>query len=132
MATTIILADDAPFIREILRHILQKCEVTIVGEATNGEEVVELAKVLKPDLIIMDLVMPLKNGIDATREILAQRPTTQIIACTTLDQQAMVVKALEAGCCNYLVKPFKQSSVQSIIEELIKNKQSHVEETTHG
>ncbi len=117
MAVRILIADDAAFIREVLNQIIAKAGFQLVGEACDGEEAVKLALREKPDVIIMDIVMPVKSGIQATAEILEQLPNTKIIACTTEGQESMVFKALEAGCCEYITKPFK---VQQMIE-LIQN-----------
>ena len=112
------IVDDAPFIREVIRTIVEnEKSLLLVGEAQNGEEAVELAKSCDIDVMIMDLVMPVKNGIDATLEILAMKPNLKIIACSTVDQETMVMKALDSGCCSYLVKPFEaQQLVQLIVK----------------
>ena len=106
------VADDAPFIREIVKQIFSSNDrVEWVGEAQNGEEVVSMTRQLTPDVILMDVVMPKKNGIQATKEILEEYPNIKIIAFSTLDQEDMILKALEAGCCSYLVKPFDGKEV---------------------
>lgn len=115
MNKKILLVDDAPFIREILLHLLGSMELEVVGEASNGEEAIEMAIKTEPDLIFMDLVMPKMNGIDATKEILNKLPRTKIIVCSTVDQEAMVVKALEAGCADYLTKPFNADDIRKAI-----------------
>jgi two-component system, chemotaxis family, chemotaxis protein CheY len=113
MSLRILVADDAAFIREVLTQIIAKAGFQLVGEATDGAEAVTLALKEKPDVIIMDIVMPNKSGIQATQEILEKLPRTKIIACTTEGQESMVFKALEAGCCDYVTKPFK---VQQMID----------------
>ncbi len=121
----LLIADDAPFIREIIKSAFNNSTVSVVGEARDGVEAVEQALKLKPDVILMDIVMPRKSGIDATKEILAQLPETHIIACTTLDQSTMVMKALEAGCRHYITKPFKAAEVVNAVKG-IKKKENHV------
>ena len=111
MSIKLVIVDDAPFIREVLKHIFASTEIIVVGEAQDGEEAVSLVCKVKPDVILMDIVMPKKSGIEATAEILKVMPDTRIVACSTNDQNSMVMKALEAGCCNYLVKPFKAEDV---------------------
>ena len=117
MGIKLVIVDDAPFIREVLRHIFSGTEIEIIGEAQDGEEAVDLVKRLKPAVVLMDIVMPKKSGIEAASEILKELPQTRIIACSTLDQNSMVLRALDAGCCNYISKPFKA-------EELIQAVQS--------
>lgn len=116
MTIEILIADDAPFIREIVKQVFKDTDVKIIGEAADGEEIVKLAKEKKPQVILMDLVMPKKSGIEATKEIRELLPTIKIIAFTTIDQHSMVLKALEAGCCDYVTKPFKQEDlVRSVL-----------------
>lgn len=106
-----MIVDDAPFIREVLRHLFEKSDVEIVGEAKDGAEAVALVKKTKPEVVLMDLVMPNKSGIEATAEILKELPETRVIACSTLSQNGMVMRALEVGCCNFVSKPFKSEEV---------------------
>lgn len=115
MEIRLLIVDDAAFIREVLVHIAKKAKIAVVGEAVDGEDALEKALRLKPDIILMDIVMPKKSGIQATKEILAELPQTKIIACSTEGQESMIVKALEAGCCDYIVKPFDVNNVIKIL-----------------
>lgn len=112
----LLVADDAPFIREIVRHMTDRNGIELVGEAIDGFDAVELALRLKPDVVLMDIIMPRKSGIEATKEILAQLPDVKIIAFSTADQETMVMRALEAGCCSFLVKPFKSEELLKVIK----------------
>jgi two-component system chemotaxis response regulator CheY len=111
MGIKLVIVDDAPFIREVLKHIFTGTEITVVGEAQDGEEAVSLVRKVKPHVVLMDIVMPKKSGIEATAEILKDSPHVKVVACSTNDQNSMVMRALEAGCCNYVVKPFKAEDV---------------------
>ena len=111
MGIRLVIVDDAPFIREVLRHIFAKTEIEVVGEAVDGEDAVQMAKRERPHVILMDIVMPRKSGIEAAADILKEFPDIKIIACSTVDQNSMVMRALEAGCCNYVTKPFKGEDV---------------------
>ena len=122
MALKILVVDDAAFIRELLIQICQTQNWQVVGEARDGQEAVTLAKSLKPDVVIMDLIMPEKNGIDATKEILAENPTSKIIACSTVDETNLVMRALDAGCSNYIVKPFENNKVIEVINSAMGDK----------
>ena len=118
MRLNLVIVDDAPFIREVLKAICGRTpDIVVVGEAANGEEAVKLALELKPDMMLMDIVMPIKSGIDATIEILKNLPATKIIACSTVDENSMVLRALDAGCADYLVKPFKADQVLEVIRK---------------
>ena len=112
MGIKLVIVDDAPFIREVLRHIFAGSnEVEVIGEARDGEEAVDICRKLRPEVVLMDIVMPKKSGIEAAIEILKERPETRIVACSTVDQNSMVLRALDAGCCNYVTKPFKSEDV---------------------
>lgn len=111
MSFNILVVDDAAFIREALIQICKESGHWVVGEAVNGVEAIDKALALRPDVIIMDMVMPLKNGVEATTEILEKLPKTKIIACSTVDQQFLIKKALQIGCVSYINKPFKKSEL---------------------
>ncbi len=106
-----MIVDDAPFIREVLRHIFANTEIRVMGEAQDGEDAVTVVRKIRPDVVLMDIVMPRKSGLEAAVEILKELPRTRIVACSTVDQNSMVMRALEAGCCNYITKPFKADDV---------------------
>ena len=112
----VLIVDDAVFIRDILKHIIKRAGHEVVGEAEDGNQAIEKALLLKPDLIIMDIVMPHKTGVQATREILEKLPETKVIACSTLDQDNMLMKVMEAGAVEYIKKPFNAPDVIKIIE----------------
>lgn len=116
MAIELVIVDDAPFIREVVRHIVHGTDIQVVGEAQDGHEAIQLVQSLKPHVVLMDLVMPRKSGIEATKELLESNPGLKVIACSTMDQENMVMKALEAGCCHYIVKPFKKNELIQTIK----------------
>lgn len=112
----LLVVDDAPFIREIIRHGLAgRRDIEIVGEADDGVEAVVMAERLRPDVVLMDVVLPKKNGIDAAREIIERLPRTRIVAFSTNDHDAIVLRALEAGCCSFIVKPFQNDELIAAI-----------------
>lgn len=120
MATKVLVVDDAPFIREVVRQVLTSSGFEIIGEAGDGVEAVSMADALKPDLILMDLVMPQMSGIEATKEILKANPSQKIIAFSTLDQHTMVMRAIDAGCIHYITKPFKRDELIDAIKSSLK------------
>lgn len=113
----IAIVDDAPFIREILRNIAITQGWEVVGEAENGQDAVQLALKMHPQLILMDLVMPEVNGLEAAKKILAVLPQTKIIACSTVDQENILLRAIENGCCSYVTKPFKKEEVIKAVNQ---------------
>ena len=120
MGIDIVIVDDAPFIREAIRHIAEGHGMRVVAEACNGKEAVKILSDMDPDLVIMDLVMPHMNGINATKEILEAKPHMRILACSTESQKEMVLKALDAGCKGFVEKPFEAEMLLKKINEAVK------------
>ena len=115
----ILIADDHAVVRRGLRSILQiEKDFQIVGEASNGIEAVEMARRLKPHVIIMDLIMPEKSGSEATAEILAKLPDTRILLLTTFGTADDVAKALEAGAVGALMKTSDESEIIASIRTI--------------
>jgi len=101
----ILIADDHAVVREGTRRILeQELDIEVVGEAGDGEEAVNLATSLKPDVVIMDISMPKMDGIEATRLIKAACPTISVLALSAYDDDQFVFSLLEAGAAGYLLK----------------------------
>lgn len=113
----LLVVDDAPFIREIVKQAVVGSAIELVGEASDGEEAVAMALEKMPDVILMDMIMPKKNGIEATKEILKNLSWVKILAFSTVDQESMVQKAMDAGCCGYLNKPFTQDDLLKAINK---------------
>lgn len=119
MAKRVLVVDDAIFMRNIIKDIFASGGFEVVGEASNGLEAVEKHRELKPDLTTMDLVMPFKNGIEATREILKASPKAVVIMCSALGQEAMVMEAIEAGAVDFIVKPPRAEDVLSVVKKVL-------------
>jgi two-component system chemotaxis response regulator CheY len=115
----VLIADDASFMRQMIREIIEQEGHEVVGEATNGVEAVELFKELAPDLVTMDIVMPKRSGIDAVKRILAENPSACIVMCSALGQESLVMEALQAGARDFIVKPFKPDSVIATLKKVI-------------
>ena len=111
----ILVAEDETIIRLDLVGLLQRAGMDVVGEARDGEEAVELALRLEPDLAIMDVKMPKLDGIEAARRIIAERPIP-IVLLTAYGQDELVSRAVEAGVFGYLVKPFREADLLPAIQ----------------
>jgi two-component system chemotaxis response regulator CheY len=107
----VLVVDDAAFMRSTLRDILGRGGFTVVAEAKNGREAVELYGIHLPDLVTMDIVMPELSGIDAVRIITKVHPKAKIIMCSAMGQQALVIEAIQAGARDFVIKPFQASRV---------------------
>ena len=101
----ILVVDDHPIVRSGLTSVLStQADFDVVGEASNGEEAIVEASRLEPDLVLMDLRMPAKNGVDASAAILAARPSTRVVVLKTDASDGEVLRAIEAGAVGYLLK----------------------------
>jgi len=120
MGLKLVIVDDAPFIREVVKNIFLRTNIEVVGEAEDGDVAVKVVLATNPDVVLMDIVMPKKNGIDAAQEILAQRPNTKIVACSTADQDMILMKALEVGCCSFVTKPFSAENLEKAVRKAAK------------
>ncbi|MEO1170552.1 MAG: response regulator [Myxococcota bacterium] len=121
-ATKVLIVDDAIFMRNMLKDIFSGDDYEVVGEAANGVEAVEKFKELNPDLTTMDIVMPFKSGIEATKEILASDKNAVIVMCSALGQESLVMEAIEAGAADFVVKPFKAEDVQRVVQKVLVNR----------
>jgi len=102
---SVLIADDHPFVRHGLRTYLETLDdLEVVGEASDGAEAVELAGQLLPEVVLMDLVMPELDGVEATRAIRAASPATKVIVLTSFDDDEKVFPAIKAGAAGYLLK----------------------------
>lgn len=118
MSWNILVVDDAAFVREALIQICTAGGHLVIGEAKTGTEAVQMALQHAPEVIIMDLVMPEKNGVEAIREIMDVLPQTLIVACSSIDQDFLIAKAREAGAVRFLAKPFRKQEVLDILSVL--------------
>ena len=118
MAKQVLLVDDSEFMRNLLREILEE-EFEIADEAENGVEAVEMYKQYEPDLVMMDIVMPIRDGIEATSEIKEFDSSAHIIMCTSIGQEEKMKKAVKAGADGYITKPFQKPSVMDAISDVL-------------
>ena len=119
MPKKVLIVDDAVFMRNMIRDIFTSGGFQVVGEAANGLEAVEKYRELRPDLTTMDIVMPFKSGIEATREIVKVDPRAVVIMCSALGQEALVMEAIEAGASDFIVKPFKSEDVIAVVKKVL-------------
>lgn len=108
----VLLADDHGVIRDGLGRLISALEdVELVGVAADGAEAVEQCRVTSPDVVLMDLDMPVLDGIEATRQVLAERPQTAVLVLTSFSDRPRIMGALEAGACGYLLKDVDAEAV---------------------
>lgn len=111
MGKQVLITDDTAFMRLTLKNILEKNGFIVAGEAENGQVAVDLYNELKPDLVIMDITMPVMDGITAISKIMETDPKAKIIVCSAMGQRALVIQALNAGARDFVVKPFQTERI---------------------
>lgn len=120
MATTVLIVDDAMFMRTVLKKMLTDEGYEVIGEASNGDEAIKLAKELQPNIVTLDITMPDRDGISSIEDILKGSPNSKIIMCSAMGQQAMVVDAIKKGARDFIVKPFEKDRVIQAISNVSK------------
>ncbi|MBR1865865.1 MAG: response regulator [Lachnospiraceae bacterium] len=115
----ILIVDDSRTSRKILKGILEGAGYEIVGEATNGQEGYEKYGELKPDMITMDVTMPVLDGIEALKKIKADYPEAKVVMVTAAGQKTKMVEAVQNGADEFVSKPFDPEQLKSIIEKVL-------------
>ncbi|KUO72626.1 MAG: two-component system response regulator [Clostridia bacterium BRH_c25] len=119
MSRKIVIADDAAFMRMMLKNILVQGGYQVIGEAENGLKAIAKYIELKPDLITLDITMPEMDGITAAKEILKRDKKANVIMCSAMGQQAIVVEAIMSGAKDFIVKPFQSERVIEAIKKIM-------------
>lgn len=112
----ILIADDHALFRDSLRSLLESHDVEIVGEASNGEEAVELSWKRKPDVVLMDLMMPKMDGLEATKRIAAELPEVKVVILTASDDDSDLFEAIKSGAKGYLLKDLESSQFFELLD----------------
>ena len=119
MSHAVLIVDDAEFMRVMLREIVQDLGWTVVAEAGDGAEAVELQARLRPDLVLLDLTMPTMDGNEALAAILANDPQAQVVMITALGQKEQVLAAIKLGARDFILKPFDAERVGATLTRLL-------------
>jgi DNA-binding NarL/FixJ family response regulator len=118
---TVLLADDHEVLRSDFRKMLEvEDDLEVVGEATNGRQAVAMVKTLLPALVLMDIAMPLLNGLQATRQILLAAPATKVLMISSHSDEVYVEEAINSGAMGYLIKQTSSGSLCFAIREIHK------------
>ena len=115
----IMLVDDAAFMRMMVKDALTKAGYTDLIEAQDCAEAVEKFNAENPDLVFMDITMPNKDGLEALKEIKAAHPNANIVMCSAMGQEAMVIEAIKSGAKDFIVKPFKPDRILATAEKIL-------------
>lgn len=119
MGKRILIVDDAAFMRMMIKNILTKNGYEVIGEAENGAIALQMYTEHKPDLVTMDITMPEMDGIQGVKAIRGSDPNANIIMCSAMGQQSMVMEAIQAGAKDFIVKPFQQDRILQAIERVL-------------
>ncbi|MCK6549966.1 response regulator [Myxococcota bacterium] len=119
MQLRVLIVDDAIASRAALRALAEEAHLTVVGEASNGLEAVDRHQQLRPDLVLMDLVMPHLNGTDAARQILALDPSARIIAVSGLSQPSVMNEVQRSGILGFLTKPVELTDLLAEVRDVM-------------
>jgi len=118
---TIMIVDDASFMRAVLKKIVLQAGHEVVAEAGSGDDAIAQYQTSKPDLVLMDIIMPpgpkAKDGIEALKHIIASDPSAKVVMCSSMGQQSLIVEAIKSGAKDFVIKPFQP---QKVIEALTK------------
>ncbi|TJY42607.1 response regulator [Cohnella pontilimi] len=117
----VLIVDDAAFMRMMLKNILMKGGHEVIGEAENGLDAIEKYKNLQPEVVTMDITMPVMEGIEAVRHIKEFDPNAKILMCSAMGQQLMIIQAIEAGAIDFIVKPFQEERVLESVRKVLSN-----------
>ncbi len=114
----VMIVDDAAFMRITIRNMLLKNGFEVVAEAENGEDAIQKCSVVRPDIITMDITMPVMDGITALKEIKKLNSTVKVIMVSALGQEAMVRDAVLSGAAGFIVKPYKEEIIVETLRKL--------------
>lgn len=119
MSKKIMLVDDAAFMRMMIKNTLQQNGYTEIVEAENGQRAVDLYSSEKPDLILMDITMPVMDGLEALKNLKEVNSSVNVVMCSAMGQEAMVVEALKLGAKDFIVKPFKPDRIMKTVRSIL-------------
>lgn len=115
----ILIVDDSRTSRKILRNILEENGMNIVGEAVNGVEAISQYEALKPDVVTLDITMPVMDGVAALKEIMKIDPKAKVIMVTAAGQKGNVVEALKLGAFEFVTKPYEEDVILDVFKKAL-------------
>jgi two-component system, chemotaxis family, chemotaxis protein CheY len=119
MPRTVIIADDSPFMRTMLKGIVDNMGFEVVAEAANGDEAVEEHRRHHPTVTILDVTMPGSDGVNAAQRIVAEDPQAVVVMSCALGQKEEVLAAIKAGARDFVIKPFETDRVEAVLQALL-------------
>lgn len=117
VSNRVLIVDDALIMRARIKDIAQGVGWEIAGEAANGEEAVALFEQLAPDLVTLDIVMPVMDGVSALKRMLAASPGARVVMISAVDQREKLTECIESGAVDFVVKPFERTRLEDLFEK---------------
>ncbi len=117
MANRVLIVDDALIMRERIGSIAEESGWSVVGKAANGMEAIGLFEQQSPDLVTLDIVMPILDGVATLRQLMCHHPTARVVMVSAVDQREKLKECIELGAVDFIVKPFPKSRLQSFFEK---------------
>ena len=121
MAKKILMVDDAAFMRKMIKDTLSKAGYEELYEAVDGADAVAKYGEIQPDLVIMDITMPNMDGLEALKAIRGADPAANVVMCSAMGQESMVMDAVRSGAKDFIVKPFKPDRVLKTVTSILGN-----------
>lgn len=119
MSNTVLIVDDADFMRMMLRDIVEDMGMEVGAEAHDGAQAIEQYQQKKTDLVLLDITMPVMDGLDALKEIIKHDPEANVVMITALGQKDQVLACIKAGARDFIIKPFDQERVTETLDHLM-------------
>lgn len=120
MKSGVLIVDDLQFVRVSIREILEKEGIRIAGEAENGLNALELFEEKKPDIVLLDITMPVMDGLTALKALKSRYPDSKVVMCSALGQQKYIIRAIQLGASDFVVKPFHPDRLVSSIRKTLR------------
>ena len=117
MDLSVLIVDDLEMLRNAIRDTLERAGIQVIAEAENGRRAVELYSTLRPDLVVLDITMPEMNGLEALRRIMTLDPAARVVMCSAMGGQKYVVRAIQLGARDFVVKPFRDERIVSAVRK---------------
>lgn len=118
MQKTVLVVDDSMFMRNILKNILRNNNYVVIDEAENGKSAIDKYFQLKPDIVTMDITMPEMNGLEALKYIKNKDKDANIVVCSAMGQQTLIMEAIQSGAKDFIIKPFQANRVLQTLNKI--------------
>ena len=112
-----LVVDDLPFMRQAVRDAIGAAGMDCVGEAANGREALKLYRGVSPDVVVLDITMPEMDGIEALDRLMKADPQARVVMCSAIDEEAMIIRAIQLGAKDFVVKPFRPSRIVNAVRK---------------